>query len=297
MYHKHGTEIGLYFTPSEVRELDQQAELFRKTFNYNKMQAGPDSLPPSYRKDERMQASWKAHQKLFWKESVGQMTNFPGHHAAAEAERTPEAVLARKLFFKAERLRRFENDPEQALEYYAQAWPVWLTVLVRHPQFAAQSTVQEDFYELQLKHLRLVQNQRGREMKAAVMGVAQAGFWPHLPLEDILSSGEKSRILEVRTAQGLLDWARAYDVPQRDEVSRFLLGWTQAAGAGAGGAPRLFLFPGQDNWTLVTMAHRGAPLRPGWRYLVSNENIYLVKARLGLIKAEPPPEQKDTRPF
>jgi hypothetical protein len=292
MYHDLGVKIGLYFTPSEIRALDEQAALFRETFNYAKNQAPPESLPPDYRKNERVQASWKAQQKLFWKDSIGSMTNFPGHHAAAEAERTPEAVLARKLFFKAERLRRFENDPEQALDLYAQAWPVWLTVLVRHPQFANQSNIQEDFYELQLKQLRLVQNQRGRELKAAIIGVAQAALWPSVPLDDLLSSGEKNRILEVRNVQGLLDWARAYDVPQRDEVSRFLLGWTQAAGAQAAGAPRLFLFPGQDNWTLVALTHRSAPLHPGWRFLVSNDNIYMVKTRLGLIKSEAPPQQQ-----
>jgi hypothetical protein len=291
MYHDLGVKIGLYLSPSEIRALDEQAQLFRDTFKYTKVQAHPNPLPAAYRKDEKMQASWRAHEKLFWKDSIGNMTNFNGHHATSEAERTAEAVLARKLFFKAERLRRFDNDPEQALDLYAQAWPVWLTVLVRHPQFANLSNIQEDFYELQLKHLRLAQTQRGRELKAAIMGVAQSALWPPLPLDDMLTANEKNRILEIRTVQGLLEWARGYDMPQRDEVSRFLLGWTQAAGVPGAGTPRLFLFPGQDNWTLMTLTSRSTALQPGWRHFMSDDNIYLVKTRLGLIRSEPTPEQ------
>jgi hypothetical protein len=99
MYHDLGVKIGLYFSPSEVRALDEQAELFRTTFKTAKGQGGPEMLPAAYRKDAAMQASWKAHQKLYWKHSIGVMTNYPSHRATADAERT---LVSEKDFERAD---------------------------------------------------------------------------------------------------------------------------------------------------------------------------------------------------
>jgi hypothetical protein len=285
MYKEMGAKNGLYFSQVTMQEIDRQAEKFRKAMKINASDAGPQTLPAKYRNDPAMEASWRAHQKLYWRKSLIQLTNYGGHLSAADAERSPEAILARKLFFQAERLRRFENDPEQALALYDQAWPIWLGVLARHPEFAQQSTLQEDFYELQLKHLRLAQNQRSSQIKALVLGLAQTAMWPPAPLDDLLSASDKARILPIRNVQGLLDWTRVYDIEERDEVSRFLLAWSQATHPA-----RLFLFPGQEDWTLMTLAHRGDPVPAGWRLLLPDDTIRNVKTRLGLIKAAPTPD-------
>jgi hypothetical protein len=285
-YKEYGTKIGLYYSEEELRELDRQAEKFRKATGISANEAGAQTLPGKYRNDDEMRGSWNAHQKLYWRKAISHLTNFGGHLSATDAERSAESVLARKLFFHAERQRRFEVDPEQSLALYEQAWPIWLGVLARHPRFAEQSTNQEDMYEFQLKHLlRLLQNQRATQIKAVTMGVAQIGIWPPAPLDDLVSSADKTRILPIRTATGPLDWARIYDGPQRDELGRFLLGWSQATHPA-----RLFLFPGQEDWTLLALAHRSDPMHPGWILAVSDEAARNVKTRLGIVKPAPDPE-------
>jgi hypothetical protein len=278
---KLGTSTGLYLYPSELAALEREAQLFRKTYRV-KSEPIANQRPEHRKTDSAMYKSWKAHQKLFWRVATAVMTNYEGHLRTAEAERTPEAVMARKLFYRAERLRRFENDPEQALALYEQGWPLWLAVLTRYPGYTVQSTNQEDLYEMQLKHLRLAQNQRASQLKALALGMAQLTVWPPAPLEDLLSAGDKSRILPIRSVEGLLDWARIYEAPEREKIAHTLLTLTQL-----GGVPRPILMPGQEDWVLISLSHRAVPLSPGWRHLISDDNIRQVKVRLGLIKLAP----------
>jgi hypothetical protein len=282
MYKEVGARIGLWFPVAEVRALDDKAEMFRKKHKITKYEGGPQIKP---RNDKALAESWQAHQKLYWRGSINNLTNYEGHLGTAEAERTAEAVLGRKLFFHAERLRRYENDPERALALYEAAWPVWFNVLLRHPLYASQSSTQEDLYELQIKHQRLARSQRASQIKALTMGLAQLNVWPHPPLDDLLTAGDKGRIMQIRDVQGPLDWARLYDGPERDDLSRGLLAWTQAAGM-----PRLFLFPGQEEWTLLALDSRANSMQAGWRHLISDDRILTVKSRLGLIKTTPPPD-------
>jgi hypothetical protein len=213
------------------------------------------------------------------------LTNYEAMMAQAEGESTPECVIARRLLFRAERLRRFE-DPELAISLYEEAWPYLLNVFARFPDYAKQPLNQEDAWELQWRYIRLVQTQRTPTMKALALGAAQLAVWPHVPLDDLLESGQRSRILPIRNVEGPLEWARVWRHPDKEDAGRALLALTQTAGV-----PRPFLFPGQNTWTYTTLVSRQESLPPGWSLLIDDNNIRAVKTRLGLIKIEEPEQQ------
>ena len=71
---------------------------------------------------------------------------------------------------------------------------------------------------------------------------------------------------------------------QQRGLSRFLLAWSQARDP-----PRLYLFPGQEDWMLLAFVDRDQPMRAGWRYLVDDSAIHTVKGRLGLLPVKPAP--------
>jgi hypothetical protein len=279
-YKELGVNTGQYLAPAEEAELNQKAEKFRKAYKVHQYEAGP-MLVAEDRKGEMAQ-SWRAQQRLVYRSRNSRLTNFDAHFFQAEAEASPDLVTARKLFYQADRLRRFEN-PEQALTLFEAAWPLWIQSCSRFLKFAEQSTIQEDAYDLQLKHVRLMQKQYPALYRSLATGLAQFAVWPHPPLEDLLDPSDRNRILPIRSVGGVLDEACMYIVPERDAISQYLLAWSQAAGA-----PRLFLFPGQDAWTLVTFDFRNRDLSPGWIRTVDDSAINIVRIRLGL-KAEGPP--------
>jgi hypothetical protein len=280
MYKDLGVRTGLYMTPGERADLEQKAGLFRKKYKVGPGEMGPPALAPEHRQQKPMVESFSAHNRLAHNAYAVRVSNYDGLFYQTEAERTVNQVTARKLLYQAERLRRFEN-PEQALTLFEAAWPLWIGTSIRFPKFAEQGTNQEDAYELQLKHLRLMQKQYPVLYRSLATGLAQLAVWPHAPLEDLLDSSDKTRILPIRNVRGLLDSARVYQGAEQEEFSRFLLAWTQGAGT-----PRLYVFPGQEDWTLVTFVERDQALRPGWRHLIDSTNIEVVKGRLGLL---PPP--------
>ncbi len=311
MYLNLGIATGLYLSPADRAKFEKQAQLYRDTYNIGQLERGPLKLPPEHRSNEAMKKSLEAHLRLVLNAFTARMTNFEGLFHQTEAERTVEQVTARKFFHQAERLRRFEN-PELALALYDAAWPLWLTTSLRFPKFNEIGTIQEDAYDLQLKHLRLMQKQypglyrslatTGAEFadlslfKALLLyrliaaGGDTASIPAHLTIEELLDPSDKSRILPIRKVRGLLDSARVYNVPNRQELGQFLLTWSQAAGT-----PRWWL-PGQELFTLVAFEDRDRKLQPGWQHLYEDTSIQIVKQRYGLVplpKEEPPPAMMD----
>jgi hypothetical protein len=47
------------------------------------------------------------------------------------------------------------------------------------------------------------------------------------------------------------------------------------------------LFPGQEDWTLMTFVDREREMMPGWRFLVDDSAMHSVKGRLGLLPQTP----------
>src|SRR5262249_37711390 len=127
---------------------------------------------------------YDAYRILYWSGANQMTSNYEPRLAEAEAEQTTAAVRARKLFFQADRLRRFEDAREQALEKYAEPWPIWLNVLVEYPRFRENTNIQEDTYEIELKYSRLLQKENeSRLFHPVLIGMTQMAVWPHLPLQ------------------------------------------------------------------------------------------------------------------
>ncbi len=280
-YKELGQKTGQYLSAADKADLEKKAEHYRKFAKGNPFELSPPMLPAELRNDERLLEGWKAHQRLVFLAHTARMTNFDGHFHQAEAERTVGQVTARKMFYHAV-LQRASGDLEQALTLFEAGWPLWINTCVRFPRFSEIGINQEDAYDLQLKHLRLMQRQHSVLFRALATGMAQFSVWPHAPLDDLLDPSDKSKILPIRNVSGLLDAARVYEVAGKDELSRFLLAWTQAAGV-----PRLWVFPGQEDWLLVAFEHRERALQPGWTQLCYDENMRQVKLRYGLITQAP----------
>ena len=178
MWRDHGTKSGLYKTPEELRNLNDQAELFRKTYNVPaNTHPGGTSLDSE---DPKLKASFEAHEQLYWYERNRDMTNFPHFFYKSEAEMSREAVEARKAFFVAEQLRR-AGRRDEALRKYAEAIPQWRNLMLAHREFRQDSNVQEDAYEVELKYLDLIKELRGRRILQMVLladYLAQAAVRP-----------------------------------------------------------------------------------------------------------------------
>ncbi|MCI0639178.1 MAG: hypothetical protein L0Y70_08890 [Gemmataceae bacterium] len=280
-YMDYGRQNGLFYTRAERAEMEAKAKLVRD--KYGAHVADRNQLSQADLQNDKMRESVHNHLMLYWSASYRNTTNYDGQMRTAEAERLPETVYARKLFFDAEYQRRFE-DPERALSLYDEAWPIWIDVVLSNLEFGRISTVQEDVYELLLENLRLMQKQRTLTFKKLAMGMAQWGNWPYPPWEEVLDTGAKIKITPIRTYRGILDQIAYYNGPEADALKAFVLQWTQ----GAAGPIRM-IYPGQLSRTLTTTVWRGTMLPPSWAPLADPMSIMSVRERLGLMRGMPPP--------
>jgi hypothetical protein len=181
MYIDYGLKNGMYHTSTEHARLMDLAMQFSRRFGLK-----PASPPPMWRPNQVPAGAgpgYDAYRNLYWGSIHAQTANYENRLYEAEAESTPQAVLAHKLFFQADRLRRFEDAPELALEKYEQAWPIWLDIMLSHPKFRNNGTMQEDIYEIELKYSRLLQKENeAKVFHPVLVGLAQMALWPPLPL-------------------------------------------------------------------------------------------------------------------
>lgn len=131
LYERHGLEHGLIKT---LEQLEHVSRKDRSDYNY--------------------------HQKI---------TNFDHFLFKAKAERTPTAVSARKLFYRADQLR-LTADPSGSLKVFEDpkalgppsTWDKktatgWKRLLLDHPEFRRDNDVQMEAYEIQLRYLRVLE--------------------------------------------------------------------------------------------------------------------------------------------
>lgn len=276
LYEKYGRENDLLLSPQVEAEMNRAAEPYRQKYQV------PPGRTGDLRSDdqEALRESWLAHHRLIWSGQNRAMANFDNHYWAAQAERTRDCVVARKLLHKADTLVKIDSAPEQALEAFAEAWPFWINVFLQNPNFASQATEQEDVYDFLLKSIKLTQRQRTSVLRPVFEGVAQMAIWPHPPLDLLLSPSDKQRIFPVRNARGILEWIQAPNLPERDlaQTRLFLAVWPAASA----GYPALLQSPSVWNLMLSRSAMRGDPVPAGWRPLLDEANIEAARQRVGL---------------
>ena len=276
LYETYGRENDLLLTPEIIAELNRAAEPYRQKYNV------PAGKPGDLRSDDQaaLRDSWLAHQRLIWSPQNRAMTNFDHHYWAAQAERTRDCVVGRKLLHRTDILTKIDSSPEQAVETFEQAWPFWINVFLQNPKFANQPLVQEDTYEYLLKSLKLTQRQRTGVLRPVFEGIAQMAIWPHMPLDPLLTPSDKQRIFPVRTARGVLEWIQVPKLPEEDlEKTRLFLAVWPAAAAGY---PALLQSPPVWNQMLTRTRFRSEPVPAGWAHLLDENNIEAVRQRMNL---------------
>jgi hypothetical protein len=291
MYVDYGLRSGLYLSPAELATLEKKALRIRAMFKL-----GPDVMPPALRPshDPGLAESYDAQQKLVGSARDRSMTNYDAHLYQTEAEKDPQAVLGRKLLYYA--LRYNQKNQHEAVPLYEQAWPLWIEVALRYPNFLGVTYVQEDLYEPMLKYMNLNQRENAKLFRSVMMGMAQGSVWPHPDWEkwQWLDAGQQQKVVSVRVAQGPLEMVAYYDGAHSRALRDYWLALTLTASrlGSAGFAPPVPL-PEQANYALVGSVWRrdGSP-PTGWRYFIDPLVVRSVRERLGLIKSEsvgPPP--------
>jgi hypothetical protein len=119
MYERHGREHGLLKPDKEV---DAMPQAEREQYEYTRM-----------------------------------LTNFPHFYFKTKVEARPEVVTARKLFFKAEQLRR-AGERDKALKTYQdpRALSAWIKILLANIEFSLDDDIQEESYMMQRRYMNLL---------------------------------------------------------------------------------------------------------------------------------------------
>ena len=144
MWEKMGRANGLLLDREEL------ADLKTKAAAYQEGRTPPGSL------------DYKAHRYLEELESYRKLTGFNQHYYRARMESEPEAVTARKHFYKAERLVLGARS-DAAIREYARpdallAWKsLWKRHLKDYPDMAKEFAIQDPAAELQYGYVKLLQ--------------------------------------------------------------------------------------------------------------------------------------------
>ncbi len=277
MYLDYGTLNGLYVSPSERVALDRQAELYRKTFKVVAGERGPETAAT---RQGELGESFRAHQRINAVHMYQNMTNFPEFLTQTDAERDAATVTARKYFYNAERLRR-AGDVERAIPEYKHGWQLWTEVLLSYPRFARLSNVQEDMYETQQYYNKYVQKYREEIFRPLLIGVAQMAVWPYPPLDNILDSSQRLKVMPVRNHRGILDYVMFYNGPNALELKMALAAWQQATSLGMHITSPL----GINSQLTGTLARDATPPF-AWTTFVDADAANRVRDRLGLNRTE-----------
>ena len=299
MYQEFSRANGIYLTPLEIEELQRKASAIREAFK-----AGPMDMLAPMRPAGSLGESYDAHQKLQANLQIRMMTNFDATFHQALGEKEPEIIRARKLLHEAERL--FRKPDYRALPLYEQAWPLWVDVCMRQPEFAKIGFAQEDVYEALLHSMRLTQQVQPELFRSVMLGMAQGSVWPYAswdraPVYDEkakkwkegawIDDAQKQKIITVRVARGPLELVAYYDGPQsleqkaprRAEVREAWNQWTLPL---AGMTQLTFTPPTvlPDYSLAGTIIRREGDLPLGWRYLIESESANIVRERFGMVR-------------
>lgn len=213
------------------------------------------------------------------------LTNYNAHLNQSEAEKDPQTVLARSLLHYA--LRYNIKDEQEALPLYEQAWPIWIEVAMRYPNFMEVSYVPDDIYEAMLKYLRLSQLKSPRLFRESMLGMAQSAVWPHPNWEkwQWIDPGQMQKIVTVRVARGPLEMVAFYNGPEARAVRDYWFAMTYAASriGQVGFAPPVPM-PEQANYALAGSIWRRRDAAAGIAYLIDPSVVTTVRQRVGLIR-------------
>jgi hypothetical protein len=164
MWREHGEKNGLYITPERLQQMQRKADVYRKRFNLQAGEGGPE-LRPDQLETPELQEGYKMHWQLHYYGQNRQVTNYAHFLYRSQAEKEPDTIQARKALFLAERSR---GDQERALSNYQKGFELWKQRLLKSEEFRKDSSIQEDVYAAQMKYIDLLQDYRGQRLGEAL---------------------------------------------------------------------------------------------------------------------------------
>jgi hypothetical protein len=167
----HGRLNGFLLTEADKRNLEEDAQVFRSTYDLKPYELGPTLI-----KDEVSPELWKsydAQRQLVYLQQNETMTNFKHHLYRAEAEKDDRTIKARKLLFEASRSR---GNPEIAIPKYEEGFRELVGdpasgrqgLLDAYPDFRHDTTMQEEWLEKEYRYLQVLDQFRSPTMRKIV---------------------------------------------------------------------------------------------------------------------------------
>jgi hypothetical protein len=223
MFLQYGESSGLLMPEAREGELKKRYEALQnksqKFKAWSRRHGGNlNSLPPEARTPE-LKSAYQAFSALQGMAHYRSISNFREHYYTADAERQPEALAARKLYFEALNLEK-EGDLRRAVDRYRFWIEAWKDLLTKKPQYRENAMMLEDSYRQQLRYVRRFQTLHEAELKALFLILAQNSHWPfnHLKVDargrwwnredrarQWLTRDQKDRIIPTRNVWGPFD--------------------------------------------------------------------------------------------
>jgi len=168
-WNEHGIEHGFLLSEAEIRNLNTDAELFRKTF-------GSDNTTTELIREQVTDEMWKsfdAHKQLRDLEVNRQMTNFRHFLYRSEAESDERTMQMRRALYHAERLNKTGNH-KPAIRLYGEAFDLMIGnrttgkegIFEKYPDFRKDTTIQEELLEKHIDYLILLESQNGPMLRS-----------------------------------------------------------------------------------------------------------------------------------
>lgn len=182
----HGLANGLRLAPATMLTYIGKAQEYCRLHPGLRMQDLTPALTPEEAKDERLRDLHDSHDALTAWVINRHMTNYEVFEVEAMAMQTPDAMLAKKRFFQAEKAFRNANLSD-ALRLYDEGFEAWKRVLVAHQDCrqgrsaaeASASQVCHDFRDLDRyaeeayqhndRYVKLARDIRQRELRSATL--------------------------------------------------------------------------------------------------------------------------------
>jgi hypothetical protein len=162
----HGVSNGLYFSPEDMKDLEDKAKIYRAKFN---VKPGDRMVGlPIGQHDKAMLEAYKSHVQLAWYDHFRTLTNFPYFYFRSQVEMDPKAVEVRKDLFEAEQYRN-TGDRKLAIDKYLVALPKWRELMLQHPGFSRDEVQQEDIFEYVARYLEVAHGLYGTRLKQLLL--------------------------------------------------------------------------------------------------------------------------------
>jgi hypothetical protein len=179
MWQRHGENNHLLFgSEAKERNMRDLAAKFISQFP-----PGPDGrlaeIRPETLPDDESREAYKAIRYLREYDYYLNVSNFKHHYENSGVEAKPETVAARKCFFDAERARMNGLYARALASYHKpEGLAGWRDqVLLKNKDFRNDTMIQEETADVDLRYLRLYEEQHGRQLKERLARLA-----PVLPL-------------------------------------------------------------------------------------------------------------------